>query len=422
MKIICILPVIYTERSNGIIILCSIYSSLRRKAQSQAIYICRRDREQSSLARYKDMFGESLITYSEEDKEAVASKLSEEQFTLIRPDNLEGLDNDIHWLLAKAHQLHRIINILLAPPFAFASEISILNYYSVKDYFVIANQSIMPAFRGLEELDLFIESKVDTAILDHVENRETSTRTITSIYIGKGIIRALPRGTHAEELASEAATSGSNVLIKRSWPTSRNELYTILASSKALISFDPFSHIERVATLLGTPVLKVPRYNIREIPGVFTAAISAQNSAVHIPEHLEIKSESRRDYEQAVATGEQNLSKIVSIVLSAANQHFRDLSDKLLIPFSRECIYCFASQLRGLRPYLGATSMDRENEELSAKVAFELVNPFIKHRDLAQEARNYRLKADRLTREPCNKDIANPEAVYYSYLRYANRL
>ena len=43
--------------------------------------------------------------------------------------------NDIHWELAASENCESIVNVLLAPPFAFANKVSPLNFYGKKDFF-----------------------------------------------------------------------------------------------------------------------------------------------------------------------------------------------------------------------------------------------------------------------------------------------
>ena len=190
-KIICILPISYSENSNGISTLCSIYKALQKSVPSQTIFVCKQSID-SKISRYQEIYGASLKIYSDYDKTILLRTLLKHQFILVRPDDLEGVQNEIHWELANSNSCHSIINILLAPPFSFSNKVSITKYYGKKDLFVLGNQSIMPAFADMEGKDMFIESDLDPELLDFRKNNDTVKRSKISVYIGKGIVRPLP--------------------------------------------------------------------------------------------------------------------------------------------------------------------------------------------------------------------------------------
>ena len=417
MKILCILPSEYGERSNGIATLCLIYQALQRSSPFQTIYIGKRSSD-SSLGRYKAMYGDGLKTYSDQDKDDVTRILCKEPFILVRPDDLEGINNEIHWDLHKSGNLHLAINILLAPPFAFSSKISIISYYSKKDVFLLANQAIMPAFAGMEDQDLFIETRLDPLIWDFVDYGRRASRPSISVYIGKGIARPLPKTLYLELFGSEDKKMNSQglVLIKRSWPTSREQLYSILASSKMLISYDPFSHIERVATCLGTPVIKLCRYNLRELPGVFTVSGSSPIDRRSLPGPEEVQLKSLKSYQDSALASKGNLSRIISTISSAANlSSCNEPMDKTLIPYSRRCLFAFSSQLRGLLHYSACLSMAQYNERLDKAEFLELSDPSLGMESLTPEAHSYRAKVNNLPGKTTIRGRAKNIEVYYQY-------
>ena len=417
MKIVCILPSEYGERSNGIATLCLIYQALQRSAPLDTICICKR-KSDSSLGRYKAMYGDGLKTYSDQDKDDAIHILSKEPFILVRPDDLEGINNDIHWDLCKSDSLHLTVNILLAPPFAFSSKISILSYYSKKDVFLLANQAILPAFAGMEDQDLFIETRLDPLIWNFVNHGRRISRSSISVYIGKGIVRPLPKAISLELMrsAEKKKDSPGLVLIKRSWPTSREQLYSILGSSKMLISYDPFSHIERVATCLGTPVIKLCRYNLKELPGVFTVSGSSSIDLGSLPGPEEVQLKSLKSYQDSLLASKDNLSKIVSAILSATNlSSCNEPIDKILIPYSRRCLLAFSSQLRGLLHYSGAISMAHYNERLDEAELLELSDPSLEVGSLTPGAHSYRTRVNDFPGRMTVRGSTRTDQVYYQY-------
>ena len=417
MKILCILPSEYGEQSNGIATLCLIYQALQRSAPSRTICICKCGSDYT-IGQYKAMYGDRLITYSDQGKDSAMQTLCKEPFLLVRPDDLEGINNDIHWDLARSDLLHLSVNILLAPPFAFANKISILSYYSKKDVFLLANQAIMPAFAGMECQDLFIETLLDPLIWDFVDHGRRENRSSISVYIGKGIVRPLPKAISLETLRStkKKVDSPGFVFIKRSWPTTREHLYSVLASSRMLISYDPFSHIERVATCLGTPVIKPCHYNLRELPGVFTVSDSSLIDLGSLPGPEEVHLQSMESYQDSLLASKGNLAKIVSKILKAANHSsYGERLEKTFIPYSRRCLFAFSSQLRGLLPYLGAISMPHYNESLNETELLELTDPSVEMGSLTSGAYSYRAKVRDFPGMTTIRGTSRIDQVYYQY-------
>jgi len=356
------------------------------------------------------------MAYSDQEKDSLTKKLCKEPFVLIRPDDLEGINNDIHWGLAKSENLHLIINILLAPPFAFASKVSILAYYDKNDVFVLANQAIMPAFAGMEGSDLFVESPLGSSIWDFVDYGMNNTRTSIAVYIGKGILRPFPSTLRPLGIREREINSQSLILIKRSWPTSKEHLYSILASSKILISYDPFSHIERVATTLGTPVLKMTNYNLRELPGVFTMSDFSASAPGLLAGPEETHLQSMKNYEDSLLASKNNLLRIVSSILATAyvspyNEHLKDV----FTPYSKHCLLAFSSQLRGLLPYMGTLSMAHLNEDLDVSELLELTDPSASLGSMSLAANNYMNKAKAFAIKSNFPNSTGIGRVYYQY-------
>ena len=66
-KIICILPISYSENSNGINTLCSIYKALQKNYALSNYFVCKQSID-SKISRYQEIYGASLKIYSDYDK------------------------------------------------------------------------------------------------------------------------------------------------------------------------------------------------------------------------------------------------------------------------------------------------------------------------------------------------------------------
>lgn len=369
MNLICILPILYNQKSNGIVTLCSIYKELQRKTSLQIFFVCKITQNSPTLRHYQEIFGENLIMYESNLQQRLVEKIAKDKFVLIRPDDLEGIRNEIHWTLSKSKQLHCIVNILLAPPFTFSRNISILRYYGEKDLFLICNQSIMPAFEGMDGYNLYLESPLNPSIWKFI-NRGSEKRTRISVFIGKGIIRPLSKWQgESGNAIRRILDSGDLLFIKRNWPREKVELYSILSETKLLISFDPFSHIEREATILGTPVIKMYKFNLRELPGVFTMdQIMLANL-----DYKDTKEQAFADYIDSISSNENTLLTLTLSILSITKLDDIRNAKKPLLPFSEHLLFSFSSQLRGLQHIIGATTMDRENKMLNSDDLLEIL-------------------------------------------------
>ena len=380
-------------------------------------FVCK-DGHDLTLMRYRELFGDNLLVYSPYNMGPLFDGIIDEQFILVRPDDLEGIDNPMHWDLARSASANLIINILLAPPFVFANKVPIANYYGIKDCFLLANQSLMPAFAGLESHDLFIEQSLPSQINDFVNTDKRCSHDQVSIYLGKGIANTIP-GFREAFFNSDYFDFGNTVFIKRNWPTRKEDLYSALASSRLLISFDPFSHIERISTYLGTPVLKLARYNLYELPGVHHIGRSLAATLDEMPSRASVHQQSSAHYLQSFSRSSHNASKITSLVLDS----FRDTLDnsplsKGLIPYSNRCLYAFASQLRVALPQLGAIAMAEKNEMLETNVLLELLDPDCNERDLMPAAINYKHDLKRYQAKTLNKPYdKRRRPIYYQYIR-----
>jgi len=236
------------------------------------------------------------------------------------------------------------------------------------------------------------------------------------LYLGKGIANTIP-GFREAFCKSGYFDFGKTVFIKRSWPSRKEDLYSALASSRLLISFDPFSHIERISTYLGTPVLKMARYNLSELPGVYHIGRSLAATMDEIPSRVSVHQQSAAHYLQACSRSSHNASKITSLVLDS----FRNRSDgsplgKGLIPYSNRCLYAFASQLRVALPQLGAIAMAARNEMLETNVLLELLDPDCNEIDLTPAAINYKNDLKKYqARTLCKPYDKERRPIYYQY-------
>ena len=417
MRILCMLPSVFNERSNGVITLCDIYECLQRYSPRSVFFVCK-DGHDLTLMHYRELFGDNLLVYSPFNMGHLFDRIIDDQFILVRPDDLEGIDNPMHWDLAHAASANLIINILLAPPFVFANKVPIANYYGIKDWFLLANQALMPAFAGLESHDLFIEQSLPSQIHNFVNTGQRCSHDQVSIYLGKGIANRIP-GFREAFFKSDYFDFGNTVFIKRNWPTRKEDLYSALASSRLLISFDPFSHIERISTYLGTPVLKIARYNLYELPGVHHIGRSLAATMDEMPSRASVHQQSAAHYLQSFSRSSHNASKITSLVLDS----LRDTLDssplsKELIPYSNRCLYAFASQLRVALPQLGAIAMAEKNEMLETNVLLELLDPDYNERDLTPAAINYKHDLKIYQAKTLNKPYdKGHRPIYYQYMR-----
>jgi hypothetical protein len=186
-----------------------------------------------------------------------------------------------------------------------------------------------------------------------------------------------------------------------------------------LISFDPFSHIERISTYLGTPVLKIARYNLYELPGVHHIGRSLAATMDEMPSRASVHQQSAAHYLQSFSRSSHNASKITSLVLDS----LRDTLDssplsKELIPYSNRCLYAFASQLRVALPQLGAIAMAEKNEMLETNVLLELLDPDRIERDLTSAAINYKHDLKIYQAKTLNKPYDKERRpIYYQYVR-----
>ena len=417
MRIVCMLPSVFSERSNGVITLCSIYECLQRCSPISVFFVCK-DGHDPTLMRYRELFGDNLLIYSPCNMGHQFSEIIDDQFILVRPDDLEGIDNPMHWDLARAASADLIINILLAPPFVFANKVPIANYYGIKDCFLLANQALMPAFAGLESHDLFIEQSLPSQIHDFVNTGQRCSHDQVSVYLGKGIANTIP-GFREAFSKSGYFDFGKTVFIKRSWPSRKEDLYSALASSRLLISFDPFSHIERVSTYLGTPVLKMARYNLCELPGVLHIGRSLAATMDEIPGRVSVHQQSAENYLQFFSRSPHNASKITSLVLDSFRNRLDSLPlSKGLIPYSKRCLYAFASQLRVALPQLGAIAMAAKNEMLETNVLLQLLDPDCDDRDLTPAAINYKRDLKKYqARTPSKPYDKERPPIYFQYIR-----
>jgi hypothetical protein len=268
---------------------------------------------------------------------------------MIRPDDLEGITNPIHWALSRAPYLSFCLNLLLAPPFVFSKSYPISAYYGKKDFFVIANQSVMPAFGGLRGRDCFFEPRTD--VVDFTPNAKNSLSSKIAVYIGKGIARKVEGLDSFAESKGLSLKKASISYISRTWPDSKKDLYEILSKSALLISFDPFSHIEREATMLGVPVLKPNSLNTKELPGVFTSVIELIKLDLPFL-RTAIRSHAWDDYLTGRSSNNFAISRLCTALEELlANADYRSM--KVSIPFSRDLLYAFGSQLRAYLPLVG---------------------------------------------------------------------
>jgi hypothetical protein len=348
MKIYALLPCVYSTFSNGITTLIYFYREFQDQVDAEFRFlVCTEDVQ--ALQSYRLIFGAGLLVYTPESMEALRRAIASEPFALIRPDDLEGISNPIHWCLAAEPSLCFCLNILLAPPFVFAKSRSILEYYGPKDYFMIANQVIMPAFARHKDRDCYLESDIGPRPLAPHESTPSPNRI--SIYIGKGIATPVDGLECFLDSLNVKLDSSGITHISRTWPDGKDNLHKVLLGSIFLLSFDPFSHIEREASLLGIPVLKPVSLNLSELPGVFTDLQELIAIDLHVA-RPRISKLARHDYHQKRSKNQESIRK-ASLALTELLVDHRLESSKTSIPYSKRLLYAFGSQLRAYQPLLG---------------------------------------------------------------------
>jgi hypothetical protein len=263
-----------------------------------------------------------------------------------------------------------ILNILLAPPFAFATSRPILDSYGEKDHFLIANKAIMPSFNGNEIQDCFFETEVSRGCFSLKVPASLPNRF--SVYIGKGV--AKPVAGLEEFLRASGIKFSPNCLdyISRSRPQSKTELHRVLLGSALLISFDPFSHIERVATLLGLPVLKPASLNSSQLPGVFRS-IQELMTVDLLAVRYKLKALAWRDYHQKRTRNVDSINQVL-LALRELQDDQQRRSANASIPFTRHLLYAFGSQLRAYLPIMGPIALASLVERMCSCDVFELLS------------------------------------------------
>ena len=366
------LPAYYGAKSNGVKILCAAYKRIACLHPNKTFLVVRRE-SPFSQSFYREEFGPRLICYDSVSQQRVFASITSRPFLLVRPDDLEGIKNPIHWKLAKHANAAKIFNLLLAPPFIFSTgDNSILSYYSPKDLFIIFNLDLMPALTRAGIDDAYVESSIDDfPIHRYLKMQKPSSRI--SLYLGKGE----PQFTNglAEMIESIKHDYGNTALtyIKRKHPSSRDELCEWLSESLLLVSLDPFSHIETIATLLGTPVLKPVGYNKKELPGIYRTideAIDALKSEGH---RALISEQSFCLYSTRIKEHDASLAKLVRPITEGAYSEATRFGHCLA--YSKELIYSFASQYRQLINLIATpSSMGHWNSQSAEDILNKLCN------------------------------------------------
>ena len=371
MKVYALLPSVYSPFSNGIITLIRFYREFQRRVDAEFRFlVCTKNAQ--TLKTYRGMFGARLLAYSPDSTVALAKAIASEKFSLIRPDDLEGISNPVHWHLASEPSLQCRLNILLAPPFVFAKSRSILEYYGPKDHFVIANQTIMPSFVGHENRDCYLESEVDLRPLDSRGSTLSPSKKI-SVYIGKGIAAPVDGLESFLDSLKINPNSCGMAYINRSCPKTKSDLHEVLLSSAFLLSFDPFSHIEREASLLGVPLLKPASLNLSELPGVFTSLQELMAIDLHAS-RSRLATRAWRDYNQKRSANQSSILKASSALpeLLIANHCPED--SRISIRYSEHLLYAFGSQLRAYQPLVGQVHLCSIVDKMSSQDVVQVLS------------------------------------------------
>lgn len=372
MNIYLILPAYYGAKSNGVKILCAAYKKIACIHPNKTFLVVRTD-SPFSLSFYRKEFGERLICYDSVNQQQVFATITSRPFFLVRPDDLEGIKNPIHWKLAIHANAVRIFNLLLAPPFIFSTkDNSILSYYSQKDLFIIFNLNLMPALTRAGLDDAYVESSIDDfPIHRYLKSQKLPSRI--SLYLGKGA----PQFTKGlAEMIESIKADYRNIevtYIKRKHPSSRHELCEWLSESLLLISLDPFSHIETIATLLGTPILKPISYNKKELPGIYRTIGGAINALKSEGHRALISEQSFCLYSTRIKEHDTSLAKLVGPITEGEYSEATRFGHCLA--YSKELIYSFASQYRQLINMIATpSSMAHWNRQSAQGILNKLCN------------------------------------------------
>ena len=94
MNIICLLPCVCPFNSNGVSSLFRIYKALLKAAPSSTYFVSKPLHAQAAQG-LKDIFAGTLRTYSQENEDDLLDSLLKQPFVLVRPDDIEGIQNPI---------------------------------------------------------------------------------------------------------------------------------------------------------------------------------------------------------------------------------------------------------------------------------------------------------------------------------------
>jgi len=366
------LPRYVNHNSNGITVYGQILQSLCRTLDAK-IKLISYSSYPETLKFYKQNYKSRLIHFDDSNKDnALSYLLGQENFFILRPDDVNH--TPLIELFVRSSKLRGILNLLLAPPFSFADRIwnqsrkSLFHLYGSKDYFIFYNKNIQPALANLSYESIYIEPQLPPLLTANINLEKRGKRI--SLYLGKGKPCNLGHATSILSRIGFNTHSCNFTLIGRSFPSKQEELYRIIASSSILISFDPFSHIERVSGVLGTPVLKIYQYNLKEIPAVTTNAAELVENLVKPNFNLNLALSSYSDYLARVQSNASRLEMLSSAISSFICNGLRD--PNIIVASSRSLINHFIAQSATLKQIICPVPLMTLQENLQIADVLEI--------------------------------------------------
>ena len=271
--LVIIAPNYFNPKSNGHVVSLNIWKRFIFEFGSENILILSGDESIDTVNYYRDKLGPTYKTESEiENNRGILGH----SYSLLLPDDLEGCKSNIVEILKNSSKCRRIYIIIYAPLLVFSQghDAELFDSIDQRYRFIFFADWIMPPeLRAAGVLDIYQEPNFSLDLINAISRISFSKKQDLniSIYAGKGIYSL---NSHNKQMFSKIIDSAKNrnckiKLITRGVPSSKSELYDLLAISDLLICLDPFSNIEREALALGCRVWKPNPGQIGSIPGIY---------------------------------------------------------------------------------------------------------------------------------------------------------
>ena len=218
----------YTEKSNGVLCVYNLFEFLNTKNDFQTIFLPR-DFLNTGLKKMKIktkfLIEFSLKNAQKNDFFIVNDTTSKYKIKLARKKGL----TIVFWQLA---------------PYSLLGKNS---FPKIGDYSLPFSSCCDPK----AEKFYYYQTKIDRYWRTALKYQNYFEKDSIAIYTGKGKIRKIP------DKIMDLFCKENIQLITRNYPDKRNELFKILLSSKALITFDELTQLNLEAASLGIPVFSV---------------------------------------------------------------------------------------------------------------------------------------------------------------------